>query len=170
MTVTSVADPADWLEHRHYHDLPAEAERALRQAGLNWADEAVADRWLALAAQLAPSHLAIHIGRYRNAFYRHRHADAAGHAHACLAHLARARNFAGDWRQVRPGDADFTGEHPDIRLWLRALQALGYVLIRSGQVEDGRAAWTKVLELDPADRFGTGRLLALACRTDDDES
>lgn len=169
MTAATVSDPGNWLERRHYPDLPAEAERALRQAGLSWADEVEAERWLQRAAQLAPSHLAVHIGRYRNAFYRHQYADAVLHAHACLAHVARARNFAGDWRQVRAGDADFASEDADLRLWLRALQALGYVLMRAGRLEDGRDAWGKVLELDPADRFGTGRLLALSYADDDQE-
>ena len=50
------------------------------------------------------------------------------------------------------------------RLFLFALKAYGYVLVRNGALATGRAAVAKVAELDPADRIGAVRLLAVIDR------
>ena len=61
----------------------------------------------------------------------------------------------------RPGDAAFTSLDPEPRMVLFALVANGYVLARLGRVEEGREALLKVADLDPEDRMGARRLLAV---------
>jgi hypothetical protein len=162
-----------WLERRYYGgDLPAAAERALHAVGLDWEDEATAEGHIYEALDLAPGHLAVQIAAYKFYFYRHRLQEALPYAQTCLAQILRRNQLPADWRDVRPEDAAFTSLEPEPRMVLFALVAYGYVLARLGRTEEGRVALTKVTELDPLDRMGARRLLAVidGGARDDDEA
>lgn len=150
-------------------DLPEDAERALRQAGLNWNDEVLAESHIRAALEIAPDHPAVRLGAYKFYFYRHRLAEALPHAQACLAHGAARLGLGGDWRRVQPGDAPFTEIDGDARYYLFSLMACGYLLVRLGQAEEGKAILGKVSELDPADALGAASLLRHLDKTDEDE-
>jgi tetratricopeptide (TPR) repeat protein len=151
-----------WLDRRYYGgDLPAAAERALHAVGLDWQDEATAEGHIYEALALAPGHLAVQIAAYKFYFYRHRLEEALPYAQTCLAQILRRNQLPADWRDVRPEDAAFTSLEAEPRMVLFALVAYGYVLARLGRTEEGRLALTKVTELDPADRLGARRLLAV---------
>jgi tetratricopeptide (TPR) repeat protein len=151
-----------WLDRRTYDgELPAAAERALRAVGLAWDDEATAEGHLYEALALAPGHLAVQIAAYKFYFYRHRLTEALPYAQACLAQTQRRNQLPADWRDVRSEDAAFTTLDPEPRMFLFTLVAYGYVLARLGRSEEARIALTKVADLDPADRMGARRLLAV---------
>jgi hypothetical protein len=151
-----------WLDRRYYGgDLPAAAERALHAVGLDWEDEATAEGHIYEALDLAPGHLAVQIAAYKFYFYRHRLDEALPYARACLAETLRRNQLPADWQDVRPDDAAFSSLEPEPRMVLFSLVAYGYVLARLGRIGEGRAALTKVTELDPLDRMGARRLLAV---------
>ena len=60
-----------------------------------------------------PDHFAVLIGFYRFYFYKGRLREALTIAKICLAKAAREKNFAADWRDVQPDDADF-GDYDDV--------------------------------------------------------
>lgn len=148
-----------WLAQRHYSDLPSEAEQALRQAGLSWHREAEAEAHLSRAARLAPGHLAVLVAHYRYHFYKHHHREAARWAKDCLESVAAELGIPQDFAQVEASHADFQGDDALVRFWLFGMQAYGYVLLRLGEQERGRAALQKVTALDLADRTKTRVLL-----------
>lgn len=151
-----------WFDRRYYGgDLPAAAERALHVAAAAWEDPAVAQGALDEAAALAPGHRAVLLARYKYHFYRCELAAAAPYALACVRDSARALNLPEDWRAVRPGDARFDEIESEPRFFLFALKAYGYVCVRSGALEEGRAALAQVVALDPGDATATRRLLDL---------
>jgi tetratricopeptide (TPR) repeat protein len=160
-----------WLERRYYGgDLPAAAERALHAVGLDWEDEAAAEGHIYEALDLAPGHLAVQLAAYKFYFYRHRLTEALPYARTCLAQILRRNQLPADWRDLRAEDAAFTSLDPEPRMVLFALVANGYVLARLGRIEEGRAVLTKVTELDPQDRMGARRLLAVIdTNTDEDD-
>ena len=151
-----------WLDRRYYGgDLPAAAERALHAVGQDWHDEAAAERHIRAALALAPDHLAVQIAAYKFFFYRHRLAEALPYAEACLAETLRRNDLPADWREVRADQAAFASLEPEPRMFLFSLVAYGYVLARLGRDAEGRAALTKVAELDREDRMGARRLVAV---------
>lgn len=154
--------PDPWLDGRYHPDLDPAAERLLRAAGRAWHDPAEAQRLLDAAEAIAGDHPALLIARYRLAFYRHRFEAALAHAEAVLAHAARRLNVPPDWRIVRPSDADFSSDGPDLRFWMFTLQAYGYVLVRLGRAPEGLAAWRALAALDMRDQTRTRLLLASA--------
>jgi hypothetical protein len=160
-----------WLDQRTYPDLPTEAERALRLAGLAWHREAEAEAHLARAAELAPDHLAVMVAHYRYHFYKHHYDRAERFARRCLDAVAAKLGIPREFEAVTSDQADFTGDDPLVRFWLFAMQAYGYVLLRLGDDARGRAALEKVTALDAPDKTKTRVLLQVIAQAGlDDES
>lgn len=156
----------DWLARRYYGgDLPPEAERCLHLAAVSYADSATALHHLGQAAKAAPGHRLVDLGHYKFHFYKANLDEALIYGERMIGHAMAAigLNHA-DWRTVTPSTADFTGLDAAPRLFLFALVAIGYLQLRRGRMAEGREALTLVRALDPDDRFGASRLLAVADR------
>lgn len=139
--------------------LSPEVERRLIAAGRSYHQEDVAEHHLREARALAPDHAAVLIGLYRFYFYKNRLRDALEIAKICLRKAARDNGIASDWREVRAGDAQFSSFDAILpRFYLFTLKGYAYLHLRLGDVDEGRAAALKLLELDPADKLG-GRVL-----------
>lgn len=140
--------------------LPPEAEFHLWEAGLSYHLDDVAEHHLRKAQALAPGHAAVLIGFYRFYFYKGRLADALLIARLCLDKAARESRLAPDWRDVAAGDAAF-GDYENVlpRFYLFTLKGYAYLQMRLGDLAEGRAAVTKLLELDPSDKVGARVLL-----------
>jgi tetratricopeptide (TPR) repeat protein len=152
--------------------LPPEAEFHLWEAGLSYHLDDVAERHLQEAQALAPDHAAVLIGLYRFYFYKGRLADALAIAKLCLEKAARENSFAADWQDVTAGDAEF-GRYENMlpRFYLFTLKGYAYLQMRLGNLDEGRAAVMKLLELDPSDKIGARVLLEVLeriGRNDDD--
>lgn len=148
--------------------LPVAAEDHLRQAGLAYQDDDAALDHLRQAQILAPDHVAVLIGLYRFFFYKGRLADALEIARVCLAKAARDCNLPANWRRLRASDADF-GRIDALRprFYLFTLKAYAYLQMRLGNLDEGRQAIDKLLELDPTDKLGAGVLRDVLSRTED---
>jgi hypothetical protein len=144
--------------------LPEPARAALAAAAASWDDEAAAQAHIQAALAEAPDHLDARIGAYKFYFYKHRPAEAAPLALWCVEWAARQLGIPADWRAVQPDDAAFTALDGLPRLFLFALKAYGYTLVRSGAMDRGRAAIAKVAELNASDQIGAVRLLAVVDR------
>jgi hypothetical protein len=162
-------EPTDaWLDLRHYPDLDPRAERALRAAGLSWQDEIEAERHLADAERIAPAHMAVIVAQYRYHLYKHRFDAARAYAEKCISLCSAGLGLPDDFRAVSGLEVDFTASEPRIRFWLFALQAYGYVLLRSGQTVAGMTALRKVVELDRNDQTKTRILVDVIARAGSD--
>jgi hypothetical protein len=154
-------------------NLPVEAARHLHRAGLAYARDEVAERHLRIAEALAPGHAAVLIALYRFYFYKGRLRDALDIARVCLEKAARENGFLHNWREVRRGDGDFSSYDARLpRFYLFTLKAYAYLQMRLGEVEEGRPAVLKLLELDPTDKVGARVLLGVleaVAHVDDDD-
>lgn len=160
----------EWIERRYWGgDLDPEAERALHRAALLWLDDAASEAEIRRAQALAPGHLAVLLGAYKYFFYKTRLDDAAPLALECIAYGARQLNAPADWRQVEAHHGAFDTLEAWPRFFLFSLKAYGYVLVRLGRIEEGRAAIAKVVELDVKDMTGSARLLMVIDRNGRDE-
>jgi len=151
----------DWLDQRSIEDLDPRAERALRAAGQSFQHDDEAERWLAAAAALAPEHPAVLLAHYRYHLYKHHYDVAEDFARRCLAQACAELGLPSELLETQPHHADFTSTDPRIRFWLYGMQALGYVVIRAGRLDEGVTLMRKVVALDPSDQTKTGVLLAV---------
>jgi tetratricopeptide (TPR) repeat protein len=152
--------------------LPPEAEHHLLQAGLSYQADEIAEAHLHRAEALAPGHAAVLIGRYRFYFYKGRLAEALEVARTCIEKAGRENNFSTDWRLVASGHARFDRYEEMLpRFFMFSLKGYAYLQMRLGNLEEGKLALDKLLELDPSDKIGAKVLLGVierAGRDDDD--
>lgn len=150
--------------------LPPEAEDHLWEAGLSYHLDDVAEQHLRDAQALAPGHAAVLIGLYRFYFYKGRLAQALEIAELCLAKATHENNLPADWRAVSPADAPF-GRYEAMlpRFFLFTLKGYAYLQMRLGNLDEGRAAILKLLELDPSDKIGARVLLDVLGRAGRDD-
>ncbi len=140
--------------------LPPEAEEHLRLAGQNYHRDEVALAHLQSAWDLAPGHAAVYIGKYRFYFYKNRLSDALAVGTECLAKAAADNRMSPNWRDAKPEDADFSDFAAILpRFFLFTLKGYAYLQMRLGNLQEGRAAVEKLLELDPTDKVGAKVLL-----------
>jgi tetratricopeptide (TPR) repeat protein len=150
--------------------LPEEAERHLRLAGQNYHQDEVAVMHLNKAKQAAPGHPAVYIGFYRFYFYKNQLAEALKIAQQCLVKAARDNGMDPDWRKAKPDDANFNSFDAILpRFFLFTLKGYGYLQFRLGNLAEGRAAISKLLELDPNDKVGGKILLTVLERRENGE-
>lgn len=155
--------------------LPPDAEQHLWEAGLSYQQSEVAERHLKAAQAVAPGHAAVLIGLYRFYFYKGRLRECLDIARLCLAKAQRETNLPADWRDVRPGDAEFSRyDRLMPRFFMFTLKGYAYLHMRLGELEEGRAAAQKLLELDPTDKIGARLLIdvlerAEAARAEQDD-
>ena len=140
------------------------AARVLERAQPARSNPAVARAAIEEAVQLAPDDIDVRMGAYKFYFYSHEYEQAAHHASACIAHFAADLGVSPDWRDVRGCDAEFCTLDARCGRYLQALIAWGYCRARAGAPHEGRAAVAKAADLDPTDRFGARRLIAVIDR------
>ncbi|MBS4095410.1 MAG: hypothetical protein KGZ83_01060 [Sulfuricella sp.] len=175
MNAASVTqDDLAWLERACLgQDMPPGAEQSLRLAAQSYSEPEQAEKYLAQALELAPSHPAVYIAFYRHHFYGGRIREALPYSTLCLALARRELGLAGDWWEVAPEDGlfgDVAAFGP--RFFLFSLKAYGYLQMRLGNLDEGRRAVNKVLQLDPTDKVGAAVLLDVLNRLgqpDEDE-
>lgn len=150
--------------------LDSKAEEHLRLAGLHYHDDSLALRHLDQAEALAPGHAAVFISRYRFFFYKNRLQEALDVGRECLKKSARDIGCGEDWRLVKAEDAAF-GQFEAIlpRFFMFTLKGYAYLNMRLGDLDQGRAAIKKLLELDPSDKVGARVLLGVLERQGRDD-
>ncbi len=145
--------------------LPAAAAEALRMAAESHAFDEIAERHLAVAAQIMPDHAAVLIGQYRYYFYKGRLQEALAVACRCLVKAARDNDLPSDWHQVQPHNAAF-GSYDAVlpRFYMFTLKAYAYLQLRLGDYGEGQDAAVKLLALDPTDKVNARLLLDVVQR------
>jgi tetratricopeptide (TPR) repeat protein len=171
MTLAAIEEMTDVLDAPVFGGgLPPEAENLLRQAGQYYDQAETALAYLREARRLAPDQAAVLIGLYRFFFYKGRLAEALEIAQTCLLRAAIDNSLPLDWRLARPGQAAFASfDAPMARFFMFVLKGYAYLNMRLGDIEEGRAAVMKLLELDPSDKVGAAVLLAILQQRERDD-
>lgn len=145
-----------------YFDEPVadEVQELIVAAGGAYGDPA-AESLLHKAYFLAPEALVVLVALYRYYFYQHRLDDALRVADRTLLIVGRRLGFPDEWTRLHP---DFLGQAVLrsmglLRFYLSVLKATGYINLRLGRMDQGRAQIEKLIELDSHDRFGGKALL-----------
>ena len=128
---------------------------AVRRAG---PDEARAALWTAVLT--SPQCLPPYYLLYKLHASRGELDEAHTVAGKALAAAASQASLDSDWRNVQPGDADFSTPGA-ARFWLFTLKALAFIDVRRDERDAAVALVAKLHMLDPADQTGFGVVEAL---------
>lgn len=157
-------DLMDFDQAGLYFDEPVAepVQELIAEAGRHYG-HTEAEALLHKAYFLAPEALVVLVALYRYYFYQHRLEDALIVADRALHIVGRRLGFPDEWTRLHP---DFLGQAVMrsmglLRFYLSVLKASGYINLRLGRMEQGRAQIEKLVELDSHDRFGGKALLAV---------
>ncbi len=155
-------DLLDFEQAELYFDEPisAEVEHLVVMAAANYGNED-AELMLLRANFIAPQHLMVLVALYRFYFYQHRLEDALLVAESTLSVVARRLEFPETWRNLREvniGEGVIRSMGL-VRFYLMVLKATGYIHLRLGEFNEGKAMLEKLVELDSHDRIGGKALL-----------
>lgn len=130
-----------------------------------------AESYLLRANLMAPHHLMVLVALYRYYFYQHRLDDALLVAQSALAVVGRRLEFPDSWMHVREENigAGVMRSMGLVRFYLMVLKAAGYVHLRLGNLETGRAMLEKLVQLDSHDRIGGKALLEVMNESEQEE-
>jgi tetratricopeptide (TPR) repeat protein len=157
-------DLMDFDQATLYFDDPLDEDvlKLVAEAGTEYGQEA-AELLLLKAYFRAPESLLVLVALYRYYFYQHRLDDALRVASRAMTLVGRRLHFPDEWQHLSPG---FLGQGVMqsmglLRFYLNVLKAAGYISLRLGRLELGRAMLEKLVELDSHDRLGGKVLLAV---------
>ncbi|PMR73806.1 hypothetical protein [Billgrantia endophytica] len=140
--------------------LPADIEARLAAAARQYS-QGTAERPLLEAWALAPDNLCVLVGLYRFYYYQHRYMDALDIATRVMTIVAPRLALPSAWNEIDDRHLMSAKEHGVglLRFYLLALKGAGYLCLRLGHFEKGKAMLAKVVELDIDDRLGARLLL-----------
>ena len=152
-----------------YFDDPADPQvHAWLAAAAEQYAEGTAEQPLLAAQALAPDDLTVLVGLYRFYYYQHRYADALAIAERVMAVVGPRLALPAHWRQIDPAALAAAAERGIglLRFYLLALKGAGYLSLRLGRFEQGKAMLAKVVELDEGNRLGARLLLEVLAEHD----
>ncbi|MHC8286896.1 hypothetical protein ACYZUD_08710 [Pseudomonas sp. XS1P51] len=145
-----------------YFDEPQSAEVAdCLKAAAEQYSEGSGEQPLLRAQALAPHDLNVLVGLYRFYYYQHRYQNALGIAARVMACVGPRLALPALWRDIQPAHLVTAAQNGIglLRFYLLALKGAGYLCLRLGHFEHGKAMLTKVVELDAENRLGARLLL-----------
>lgn len=145
----------------YFDDPHAPQIDALLAAAAEQYAQGTAERPLLEAQALAPDNLMVLVGLYRFYYYQHRYQDALHIAERVMAVVGPRLALPADWRALGPELLAVAAGHGIglLRFHLLALKGAGYLSLRLGRFEQGKAMLAKVVELDEGNRLGARLLL-----------
>jgi hypothetical protein len=165
-------DRLDFDQTELYFDEPLaqDVARLLVQAAATYGSEE-SEGYLLRANLMAPQHLMVLVALYRYYFYQHRLDDALLVAESALAVVGRRLEFPDTWVYVREENigAGVMRSMGLVRFYLMVLKAAGYINLRLGNLETGRAMLEKLVQLDSHDRIGGKALLEVVSEVEHEE-
>lgn len=161
-------DMLDFDQAELYFEEPLDPSiaRLLLEAADNYGS-AGAESQLLRASFAAPQHLMVLVALYRYYFYQRRLEDALLVGESTLAVVGRRLDFPDSWTHLRIANlgAGVMRSMGLVRFYLSVLKACGYLNLRLGHFDTGRAMLEKLVALDSHDRMGGKALLVVLQQT-----
>ncbi|MEB3357938.1 MAG: hypothetical protein VKK04_14520 [Synechococcales bacterium] len=153
-----------------WYTTPDDIKVLLVEAAAHWEVPEVADVYLHRAIACADGQLDVLVSAYRYFFYQNRNGMALEIANRILQEIRAAEQLPTDWgrlREVIEGRKD----DPNIRLYLNAYAASGFVLARLRHIDQAIAVLSRVCEVDRHNEFGARSVLNVLTQpaTDDED-
>lgn len=129
-----------------------------------------AEQLLLDTQRMLPDRLEIQVALYKMYAYSNRFDESLVMINEVMDRAASDGGFPADWRQLDNGSATWSGAKGPIRFYLYSMKALGFVLLRKGDVVNAYEVLRKLCELDPTDQVGSSVVCDIAERlVEDDE-
>jgi tetratricopeptide (TPR) repeat protein len=113
---------------------------------------------------LLPERLEIPVALYKMYAYSNRFDESLELINEVLSRAAAQEGFVADWQLLDSHSASWGEARGAVRFYLYSMKAMGFVLLRKGEVEQAHAVLQKLCELDPRDQVGGSVVFDIAER------
>ena len=151
-----------------WYNVPEAVKRLLVQAADQWADTAASEKLINRAISLAGDHPDVLISAYRYFFYKNNQSLALQVANKVLTQVREAEQLPEDWEVLKEILRDRKDEN-NIRLFLNAYAASGFVLARMGEYEKAKEITRRVSEIDDKQFGGAAVVLDVLEHPEEEE-
>ncbi|MGK7926466.1 MAG: hypothetical protein AB4290_14705 [Spirulina sp.] len=134
-------------EKYSWFDVSEEVKRLLILASENWENSKLSEHYMNEALQRAGDNLEVLVGAYRFFFYQHNPAIALNIAEKVMGIVRDKENLPSEWCDLEPILAR-QKEEENLRLYLNAYAAKGYIMAKLGRVEEAKLITERVKNLD----------------------
>ena len=152
-----------------WYQVPDDVKGLLKLAAEQWDNTAEAEKYINEALGKSPENIDVLVTAYRFCFYKNKFSQALEVAEKVTNIVKDTEKFPEDWEQLKPILIERQND-PQIRLYLNAYAASGFVLARLGQLEKATEVAARVKEVDVKKEFGASVIFdILTSPPDDDE-
>ncbi|OCQ99729.1 hypothetical protein BCD67_15080 [Oscillatoriales cyanobacterium USR001] len=151
-----------------WYDVPEDVKSLLELATQHWENTTEAEKYMNEALAVAGEHPDVLIAAYRFFFYKNNPAMALQVAEKVIENVRKAENLPDDWEELKPILAERLDD-PEIRLYLNAYAASGFVLAKLGEFEKAKEVTGRIKEIDEKKQFGGGSTVFDVLTNPDDE-
>ena len=145
------------------YTVPETVKNLLMLAADNWENTAEADNYIHQALREAETYPDILVAAYRYFYYKGNNGMAYQMADRVLAQVKESENLPSDWEELKPILMS-RRDRPDIRRYLNAYAATGFILAKMGEIEQAQKVIENIQEIDPENEFGPSIVLdSLTC-------
>ncbi|MGE5655612.1 MAG: hypothetical protein ACM37W_03280 [Actinomycetota bacterium] len=136
-------------------EVPETVKNLLALATQHWENTAEAENYINQALAQAEDHPDVLIAAYRFFFYKNKPTQALAIAEKVISNIKKSENLPDDWETLKIILVS-RKDDPQIRLYLNAYAASGFVLAKLGQLEKAKEVTGRVKEIDERREFGGG--------------
>lgn len=146
-----------------WYDVPDNIKVLLLLAAENWGNTSKSENYINQAVAKTEENLDVFIAAYRYFFYKNNNSMALKMAVKVVDKIRKTENFPAHWEQLKP-ILLLRKEEAQIRLYLKAYSACGFVLARLGEIDKAKEVSSRVKEIDDKNEFGAAILLDILTR------
>lgn len=156
-------------EKYSWYDVPEEIKSLLALTTQHWENTSEAEKYMNQALAQAEDHPDVLIAAYRFFFYKNNPARALIIAQKVIDNVQKSEKLPDNWEELKPILMNRKND-PQIRLYLNAYAASGFVLAKLGQLEKAKEVTGRVKEVDEKKEFGGGStVFDVLTRPEEDE-
>ena len=151
-----------------WYEVPESIKQLLLSAAENWEDTARSEQYLHQALAQADIPLDVLVAAYRYFFYKSNNQMALQMAQQVIDRVKVTEQLPDRWEDLKPILLT-RKEEPNIRLFLNAYAASGFVYARLGELEQAKEITANVSEIDDRKEFGAAVVLDVLTRSPDED-
>lgn len=151
-----------------WYDVPADIKHLLVLAAENWENSAKSEEYMNQALAKTGNNTDVLVAAYRYFFYKNNQPMALVMATKVVENVKESEKLPDDWSELKP-ILETRKNETEIRLYLNAYAASGFVLAKLGEIEKALEVMSRIKEIDDRNEFGAKTIFEILTRPPEED-